>query len=476
MASSPVRNSLKGRKGVRKSSKGEVNKPHTRKTETGSRIQNAKDSSFGNEIEQIYLDEISEIPLLNRKSETEVATRMDECRKALVHEILSTPCHIIPALEVLKTKTSTPNERTTIQRILEEVLAEQSSYRKDLSRKRKKAAPSQDILNKGLEILGTSTLRFVDLLPVIAVFRYRIKELCMHSPKPRKGDARKGDGGSRGKKAKVNTSALAELFMPIAEIKAHQKKLQILEKKYHEAKTVLYIKNLRLVVYIAKKYRSRYMPFLDLVQEGNIGLMKAVDRFEVTRGFKFSTYATWWIRQSISRALAEKSRIIRIPVHMIENLTRIEKTIKSLPDMDQSNPQRGDIFKNRIDGIELLRLTQLLKNPISLDQKYEEGDSHALNNIIESDDSGQDIDVKLDREVMRGKINQSFRVLNHREKDVIKLRYGLDGERALTLDEIGRRYSVSRERIRQIEIKALRKLRVPDRRRMLEPLLDSISA
>ena len=471
MARSPVRDSLKRRKPVGKSGKSEVPAPRAKKRLPGPGIKNAKESSLGNEIEQIYLDEISVIPLLNRKSETEVATRMDECRRALVHEILTTPCHSISALEVMRAKAGTIQDRSRVEKILEDLLDAQRAHHVALQGKTKYEITESRALKKAMKTLESTSLRFVDLMPVISRFRCKLQELCQHSPK-----SRTGKKGSRGKEGQLHSNALAELFMPLKEINDHKRKLESLEQEYHEAKTVLYVKNLRLVVYIAKKYRSRYMPFLDLVQEGNIGLMKAVDRFEVTRGFKFSTYATWWIRQSISRALAEKSRIIRIPVHMIENLTKIEKAIKSLPDRGGPQAPREEFCGNRIDGIEMRRLTQLLRNPISLDQKYEEGDSHALNRIIESNDSGVDTDVRLDREVMRGKIKKSFRVLNHREKDVIKLRYGLDGERALTLDEIGRRYSVSRERIRQIEIKALRKLRVPDRRRMLEPLLDSISA
>ena len=440
----------------------------------GSREKPGKKAdATGSEIEQIYLDEISEIPLLSRESEVEAATRMSEARENLVQEILATPCHYQPVLALLKSKIDSASEQEEIAQLLERLANVQRKYRRELEQNGFSARPGRRFLNRARKLLTGSDLRIVDLNPILARFKKRYRDLAVETLKKRV---------SRRPSVRMDEATLknyenaATFLMPLSEVVSHRERLEERECSFREAKSVLYVRNLRLVVFIAKKYRSRYMPFLDLVQEGNLGLMKAVDRFDVHRGFKFSTYATWWIRQAISRALAEKSRIIRIPVHMIENLTRVEKVLKSRSDQGSEFESGTALERGRLDGIDLQRLNQLLRNPISLDQHYEEEGSHTLNHIIEASDSGGEIELRLDREVVRRKIRQSFGVLNGREKDVLRLRYGLEGESALTLDEIGRRYEVSRERVRQIEIKALRKLRVPDRRRALEPLLDSISA
>jgi len=480
MASSPERQSLK-RGGKRKTPSLHESSPKTRNYRRSPHLAAGASSpaDAGSEIEQIYLDEISEIPLLDGESEVTVATAMDEARQALVLGILSTPCHMLPALKVLHKKVETEAERLKVEEFVTRLKRTQVAYLKDLRKRGKTAQPRQAPINKSRKLLLASNLRIVDLHRVLSRFEQIARALRLSTERSRR--LTEEEGANRGAVSHVDrdldvVKTQAELLMTPSAIRMHHRGLVKLIDRFQETKSILYVRNLRLVVYIAKKYRSRYMPFLDLVQEGNIGLMKAVDRFDVKRGFKFSTYATWWIRQAISRALAEKSRIIRIPVHMIENLTRVEKILKHRSERGEERSAAIVADNGRVDGIDVQRLNQLLRNPISLDQKYEDGDSHALNRIIDSGDSGDETELRMDREVMRGKIKQSFRVLNHREKDVLRLRYGLDGEKALTLDEIGRRYSVSRERIRQIEIKALRKLRVPDRRRMLEPLLDSISA
>ena len=429
--------------------------------------------SSGSEIEQIYLDEISGIPLLNRESEVEVATTMDQARAALVEELVDAPCHYVAALDVIRTRADSEKDQETAKSWIERLRVIEAEYREALAEDPDSAheAHAKQIASVA-RFVRRQKLRVVDLFPAAHQFRVATRELRLGKRRIRRASTAAGKTRS----LQEYRALAARFLMPIDDVWAHARRLERLQRAYDEAKSVLYVRNLRLVVYIAKKYRSRYMPFLDLVQEGNIGLMKAVDRFDVTRGFKFSTYATWWIRQAISRALAEKSRIIRIPVHMIENLTRVEKIVKSRAAEAEPDARGGTMDGQRVDGIDVQRLTQLLRNPVSIDQQFDDGESHSLNRIIESPDTGTEKDVELDREVVRGKIRQSFRVLNYRERDVLRLRYGLEGESPLTLDEIGRRYSVSRERIRQIEIKALRKLRVPDRRRLLEPLLDSISA
>jgi RNA polymerase sigma factor (sigma-70 family) len=426
----------------------------------------------GAEIEQIYLDEISEISLLDRDSEVEVATVMDRARNALVEHILMAPCHFLPAVEALRARPGDRDDRDRIDHLISRLRRAQSSYESSIARRAEEARPPRAPLTSARRMLKGAGLRIVDLQGALERFDALCEELD-------RAERRRRRASTRADAEDVIVSLVGRSLMTRAALVKHRARLTELRRAFNEAKSVLYVRNLRLVVYIAKKYRSRYMPFLDLVQEGNLGLMKAVDRFEVERGFKFSTYATWWIRQAISRALAEKSRIIRIPVHMIENLTRVERLLKQIPERGGATVDaaaEAEPSGTRVDGIDVQRLTRLLKNPVSLDQSYESGESHALNRIIVSEDPRMENERELDREVVRTKIRQSFRVLNRREQDVLKLRYGLEGEPALTLDEIGRRYSVSRERVRQIEIKALRKLRVPDRRRMLEPLLDSVSA
>ncbi len=418
----------------------------------------------GVEIEQVYLDEISAIPLLDRDDEVKVATVMDDARRALVDEILGAPCHAAAALDVLRTKADDDAHAAKIERAAARLERARANYRKAIVSGTRNARPDERPLATARRLLAASSLRIVDLVRPLEAFVDGTHALRMSRRRLRRAETAEATARNR----EAWADALSSMMMPAASVWAHQRRLDAAQRRYDDAKSALYVRNLRLVVFIAKKYRSRYMPFLDLVQEGNIGLMKAVDRFDVKRGFKFSTYATWWIRQAISRSLAEKSRLIRIPVHMIENLTRVEKMIKAAGGEDNQAV--------RVDGVDVDRLTQLLRNPVSLDQHFDDGESNPLGRIVESEDAGDETDRALDREVMRGKLRQCFGVLNTREQEVLRLRYGLEGGAPMTLDEIGRRYSVSRERIRQIEIKALRKLRVPDRRRALEPLLDSISA
>ncbi|MBN2490795.1 MAG: sigma-70 family RNA polymerase sigma factor [Planctomycetes bacterium] len=425
-------------------------------------------SGGGPEIEQIYLDEISTIPLLDRESEVEVALRMDAARRALIEETLSRPCHFLAAVEQLRTRAVCQAERAAHEVTISRLRRAQTRYLGALLRTGSAARPARAPLVRAHRAIDAAEFRIVDLDPSIARFTRAFRPLVALRQRARGG----GPGTARRSAWNDFLRGLAGTLMPWDEIVAHHRQIADLRARFVQNKSALYVRNLRLVVYIAKRYRSRHMPFLDLVQEGNLGLMKAVDRFDVRRGFKFSTYATWWIRQAISRALAEKSRIIRIPVHMIENLTRAEKM---LANRSAGTAETG-ADSGPIDGVDAQRLTQFLRNPISLDQQYEEENSHALNRILRAGDGEPDPEIRLDEEVLRGKIRQSFRVLSDRERAVLRMRYGLDGAEVLTLDQIGRRYCVSRERVRQIEIRALRKLRVPDRRRALEPLLDSISA
>ena len=230
--------------------------------------------------------------------------------------------------------------------------------------------------------------------------------------------------------------------------------------------------NLRLVVSVAKRYAGRGLPFLDLIQEGNLGLMKAAEKFERDRGFKFSTYATWWIRQSITRAIADQGRTIRIPVHLVESINRVKKTAGELLRRTGREPTAEEIAAQLdMEPARVRELIQLAQDPISLETPVgEEEDAH-LEDFIQDDEAGVPAD-EAGRQLLRRELMNVLKSLTPREERVIALRFGLEDGRARTLEELGREFNVTRERVRQIEAKALRKLRHPSRAKRLRDYLD----
>jgi RNA polymerase primary sigma factor len=241
---------------------------------------------------------------------------------------------------------------------------------------------------------------------------------------------------------------------------------EAVEKQYLEyelAKRQLSSGNLRLVVSIAKKYRNRGLSFLDLIQEGNTGLMRAVDKYEYRRGFKFSTYATWWIRQAITRAIADQARTIRLPVHMIDVLSKLRNIQKKLQQEIRRDPTMEEI--SRRSGVELEEVKRILdigRHPVSLDRPVGDGDDCSFGEFIE--DSSCDNPVRnANNGILREKIDSLLRTLTFREREIVRLRYGLGDGYTYTLEEVGRIFKVTRERVRQIEAKAIRKLQHPVR-------------
>jgi len=266
----------------------------------------------------------------------------------------------------------------------------------------------------------------------------------------------------------VHRGRAAEEELKSAALSPHER--ECLEREVKEARVArerLILTNTRLVVSIAKRYRGRGVPFIDLIQEGNVGLMKTLEKYDYTRGYRFSTYATWWIRQSITRAIADQGRTIRIPVHMNDRIRRMYKTMHRLQQEHDRRPTPEEIAQEM--GLKPRKVRWMLKvsrYPLSLEKPIGEDEQNELMHIIE-DDSGPAPDEIAGRQLLRDEIEQVLGTLTAREARILRLRFGLQDGHSYTLEDVGKRFGLTRERIRQIEHKALRRLRHPRRSRRL---------
>jgi RNA polymerase primary sigma factor len=288
----------------------------------------------------------------------------------------------------------------------------------------------------------------------------------------------KKNGQSNGKTEDVLNAELRYLmritYETPATLERRVGRVKIYRQAYDAAKRDLSAGNLRLVVSIAKKYRNRGLSFLDLIQEGNTGLMRAVDKFECERGFKFSTYATWWIRQAITRAIADQSRTIRVPVHMIDTMSKVRQVTRDLIQELGREPSVEETAQRAGLSMDDARVViKMARQPLSLDQPVGDHEDSFFGEFLEDH---REIDPLHDtnREALKRRIDDAMQSLNYREREIIKLRYGLADGYAYTLEEVGRIFSVTRERVRQIETKAVRKLQQPYRARSLAGFVEGL--
>jgi RNA polymerase primary sigma factor len=449
---------------------------------------------------RIYLMQMGEISLLTRREEIVAAKRIERSRTRFRHAVLSTDYVLQAAIGLLEkirdgrlrldrtVEVSVTNVREKRHimgllppnlRTLRHLLTEnQADFRIAISktrRRRERRAAWRRLVcrrNKAVRLIEEVGLRTQRLHPPLA----QLMEIS------RQMDALAAELAqlrrfrrAADRVAEIRTELRYLMRITLESPSSLRKRVARiinLRAQYDAAKRNLSAGNLRLVVSIAKRYRNRGLSFLDLIQEGNTGLMRAVDKFEHARGYKFSTYATWWIRQAITRAIADQSRTIRVPVHMIETMSRVRSVTRDLIQKNGCEPTVEETA--RVAGLsvdETSCVLQMSKQPLSLDQPVSDHEDSYFGEFLE-DYREDDPLYDMNRDSLKSRIADVLAALNYREREIIRLRYGLADGYTYTLEEVGRIFSVTRERVRQIEAKAVRKLQHPVRSRMLSGFLD----
>ena len=449
---------------------------------------------------RMYLTQMGEIPLLTRAQEIYLARQIETTRAAFRAKLIE--CEYVGnyAFKVLsrvhrgelpfdRTVQVSVTDRLEKEQILGrlphnlrtlEVLIQQNKadYRIALSKKRKMGERRAAWARLGrrrkrcvrlIEELGLRTQRIEAKIPELEHHCRRVLELRSKILASRKA---KQPPSARQELVQEYRSILQQCQETPASLARRMKEIRKIFAQYQKAKRGLSEGNLRLVVSIAKKYRNRGLSFLDLIQEGNAGLMRAVDKFEYRRGFKFCTYATWWIRQAITRAVADQSRTIRIPVHMVETMSRVRNVARQLLQEYGREPTIEEIAARAGTPVdETRRVTAMSRYPISLDRPVGNSEDSHFGDLL-PDTGAENPAVGAAQEMLRNRISKVLKSLSYREREIIKLRYGLGDGYSYTLEEVGHIFKVTRERIRQIEAKAVRKLQAPARSEELSGFLD----
>jgi len=449
---------------------------------------------------RIYLMQMGEIPLLTRKEEIAAAKRIERTRRRFRHSMLVSDYVLHAAFRLLENisngklrldrtievsvinvsekrrlmKLMVPNLRT-LRHLLERNRHDFAvAANKRYPRKQRREAWRRLVVRRGkavrlIEELGLRTQRLQPILEKLRQISARMNDILEQAAEFRGKD----DATPQAAELRKELCHLMRITLESpATLRRRMTQTAGLLKEYESAKRSLSAGNLRLVVSIAKRYRNRGLSFLDLIQEGNTGLMRAVDKFEHARGYKFSTYATWWIRQAITRAIADQSRTIRVPVHMIETMSKIRNVTRDLIQQNGVEPsveQTAHAAGMSVDDTTcVLRMS---RQPLSLDQPVGEHEDTYFGEFLE-DHREDDPLYEMNQELLKNRIADVLQALDYREREIIRLRYGLADGYAYTLEEVGKIFSVTRERVRQIETKAVRALQHPVRAKRLASFVE----